>query len=104
MTAETNPTSSTPTSSTPTNHPTANLTTVREPKQPTKPRQLTKPKQPKPLKIGEVIVHGGCFIMYVDGGYDVVARRTGGLHRFPTERAAKWNATVWTRLADAFGV
>lgn len=56
-------------------------------------------KQPK---MGTVSEYRNCFILPIKGGFDVMDRKTGRWARFHTQRSAKWNATVWTRLSTQF--
>jgi hypothetical protein len=48
--------------------------------------------------------HSKCIIADrgVDGA-DLIDPRNGHWQNFPTIRAAKWNATVWSRLSVGFG-
>jgi hypothetical protein len=52
--------------------------------------------------IGVPTGYKGCIIVPVADGFDVVDRVTGRWMHVPTQRVAKWNATVWTRLSDEF--
>ena len=54
-------------------------------------------------KIGVPTGYKGCIIVPVGGGFDVVDRTSGRWMHVPSQRVAKWNATVWTRLRDEFG-
>ena len=54
-------------------------------------------------KIGVPTGYKGCIILPVGAGFDVVDRVSGRWMHVPTQRVAKWNATVWTRLRDEFG-
>ena len=56
----------------------------------------------KAIKIGCPVTYKNCFIMPVNDGFDVVDKRTGKWVHFKSQRLAKWNATVWTRLSVDF--
>jgi hypothetical protein len=56
----------------------------------------------KPIKIGCPVTYKDCFILPVNDGFDVVDKRTGKWVHFSSQRLAKWNATVWTRLSKEF--
>ena len=53
-------------------------------------------------KIGVPTGYKGCIIVPVGGGFDVVDRASGRWMHVPSQRVAKWNATVWTRLSTEF--
>lgn len=58
------------------------------------------PKTPKP----RVFKHGQCVLVRrPDGTVDVCDPKTSTWSTFPTERQAKWSATVFTNLATRFG-
>lgn len=56
-------------------------------------------KKPTP----KVSRHAGCILVQRPNGVDVCDPITNAWHVFPTMRAARWSATVYTRLAQAFG-
>jgi hypothetical protein len=43
-----------------------------------------------------------CILVPKGGGFDVIDTRTGHWIHVPSQRLAKWNATVYTRLSDEF--
>lgn len=53
-------------------------------------------------KMGPVSVYKGCFIMPVNDRFAVIDRLTGLWTEYDNQRAARWNATVWTRLTGEF--
>lgn len=66
-------------------------------------KQHAKPNKPnKPTVIGVPTGYKGCIIVPVNDGFDVVDRVTGKWMHVPSQRVAKWNATVWTRLSGEF--
>ena len=56
----------------------------------------------KTIKIGAPVSYRNCFIVPVNDGFDVVDKTTGRWIHMPSQRLAKWNATVWTRLSTDF--
>ena len=56
----------------------------------------------KSVNIGVPTGYKGCIIVPVNDGFDVVDRITGRWMHVSSQRTAKWNATVWTRLRDEF--
>jgi hypothetical protein len=56
----------------------------------------------KSTKIGAPVAYRGCYIVPANDGFDVVDRTTGRWIHQPSQRLAKWNATVWTRLSTEF--
>ena len=56
----------------------------------------------KTIKIGAPVAYKNCFIVPVNDGFDVVDKTTGRWIHMPSQRLAKWNATVWTRLSTDF--
>jgi hypothetical protein len=50
-----------------------------------------------------VIKHSRCVIVKRDASCDLIDPVTGRWQVFPTQRAAKWSATVWSRLSSGFG-
>lgn len=51
----------------------------------------------------KVFKHARCIVVQRTGGVDVVDPTTGVWRAFPTMRAAKWSATIFTRLSWEFG-
>ena len=56
----------------------------------------------KTTKIGTPVVYKNCYIVPVNDGFDVVDKTTGRWIHLASQRLAKWNATVWTRLSMEF--
>jgi hypothetical protein len=58
----------------------------------------------KTTKIGAPVSYKNCFIVPVNDGFDVVDKTSGRWMHIASQRMAKWNATVWTRLSSEFSV
>jgi hypothetical protein len=56
----------------------------------------------KTTKIGVPVSYRNCFIVPVNEGFDVVDKTTGRWIHIASQRLAKWNATVWSRLSTEF--
>ena len=56
----------------------------------------------KTTKIGTPVSYKNCYIVPVNDGFDVVDKTTGRWIHLASQRLAKWNATVWTRLSTDF--
>jgi len=56
----------------------------------------------KTAKIGAPVAYKNCYIVPVNDGFDVVDKTTGRWIHMHSQRLAKWNATVWTRLSMEF--
>jgi hypothetical protein len=56
----------------------------------------------KTAKIGAPVAYKNCYIVPVNNGFDVVDKTTGRWIHLSSQRLAKWNATVWTRLSTDF--
>lgn len=56
----------------------------------------------KTVKIGTPVSYRNCYIVPVNEGFDVVDKTTGRWIHIKSQRLAKWNATVWTRLSVEF--
>ena len=56
----------------------------------------------KTVKIGTPVSYKNCYIVPVNDGFDVVDKTTGRWIHLASQRLAKWNATVWTRLSTDF--
>ena len=56
----------------------------------------------KTTKIGAPVSYRNCFIVPVNGGFDVVDKISGRWIHMASQRLAKWNATVWSRLSTEF--
>ena len=56
----------------------------------------------KTTKIGTPVSYKNCYIVPVNNGFDVVDKTTGRWIHMASQRLAKWNATVWTRLSTEF--
>jgi hypothetical protein len=56
----------------------------------------------KTTKIGAPVSYKNCYIVPVNNGFDVVDKTSGRWIHLPSQRLAKWNATVWTRLSVEF--
>ena len=56
----------------------------------------------KTTKIGSPVSYRNCFIVPVNDGFDVVDKTTGRWIHMASQRLAKWNATVWSRLSVEF--
>lgn len=56
----------------------------------------------KTTKIGAPVSYKNCYIVPVNDGFDVVDKTTGRWIHMASQRLAKWNATVWTRLSTEF--
>lgn len=57
----------------------------------------------KTTKIGTPVSYRNCFIVPVNDGFDVVDKTSGRWIHIASQRLAKWNATVWSRLSTEFG-
>jgi len=51
----------------------------------------------------KVFAHSGMVVVNRGDSCDLVDPITGRWQQFPTQRAAKWSATVWHRLNAGFG-
>ena len=51
----------------------------------------------------KVIKHAHHLVVVREDHADLVDPITGGWQKFPTQRAAKWSATVYARLRSGFG-
>lgn len=58
---------------------------------------MKKQAQPK------IYRHANCIIVARPSGFDVVDPTTNVWQTFPTQRAARWSATVFSRLSAGFG-
>lgn len=56
----------------------------------------------KTTKIGTPVSYRNCYIVPVNDGFDVVDKTSGRWIHIHSQRLAKWNATVWTRLSTEF--
>jgi hypothetical protein len=56
----------------------------------------------KTTKIGAPVSYRNCYIVPVNDGFDVVDKTSGRWIHIHSQRLAKWNATVWTRLSTEF--
>ena len=56
----------------------------------------------KTTKIGAPVSYRNCYIVPVGNGFDVVDKTSGRWIHIHSQRLAKWNATVWTRLSMDF--
>ena len=56
----------------------------------------------KTTKIGVPVSYRNCFIVPVNEGFYVVDKTTGWWIHIASQRLAKWNATVWSRLSTEF--
>ena len=56
----------------------------------------------KTVKIGTPVSYKNCYIVPVNEGFDVIDKTTGRWIHIHSQRLAKWNATVWTRLSTEF--
>lgn len=56
----------------------------------------------KTTKIGAPVSYRNCFIVPVNNGFDVVDKTSGRWIHIASQRLAKWNATVWSRLSVEF--
>lgn len=56
----------------------------------------------KQVKIGTPVSYKNCYIVPVNEGFDVIDKTTGRWIHIHSQRLAKWNATVWTRLSTEF--
>lgn len=56
----------------------------------------------KQVKIGTPVSYKNCYIVPVNEGFDVIDKTTGRWIHLQSQRLAKWNATVWTRLSVEF--
>ena len=56
----------------------------------------------KTTKIGVPVSYRNCYIVPVNEGFDVVDKTTGRWIHIASQRLAKWNATVWSRLSTEF--
>ena len=52
--------------------------------------------------IGAPVSYRNCYIVPVNNGFDVVDKTSGRWIHITSQRLAKWNATVWTRLSMEF--
>jgi len=52
--------------------------------------------------IGAPVSYKNCYIVPVNEGFDVVDKTSGRWIHIVSQRLAKWNATVWTRLSMEF--
>ena len=56
----------------------------------------------KTTKIGVPVSYRNCYIVPVNEGFDVVDKTSGRWIHIASQRLAKWNATVWSRLSTEF--
>ena len=56
----------------------------------------------KTTKIGTPVSYRNCYIVPVNDGFDVVDKTSGRWIHIVSQRLAKWNATVWSRLSTEF--
>lgn len=56
----------------------------------------------KTVKIGAPVSYKNCYIVPVNNGFDVIDKTSGRWIHIHSQRLAKWNATVWTRLSTEF--
>ena len=56
----------------------------------------------KTATIGAPVSYKNCYIVPVNNGFDVVDKTSGRWIHITSQRLAKWNATVWTRLSTDF--
>ena len=56
----------------------------------------------KTVKIGIPVSYKNCYIVPVNNGFDLIDKTTGRWIHLASQRLAKWNATVWTRLSTEF--
>ena len=56
----------------------------------------------KTVKIGIPVSYKNCYIVPVNNGFDLIDKTTGRWIHLASQRLAKWNATVWTRLSMEF--
>ena len=56
----------------------------------------------KTTKIGTPVSYRNCYIVPVNSGFDVIDKTTGRWIHIASQRLAKWNATVWSRLSMEF--
>lgn len=56
----------------------------------------------KSTAIGTPVSYRNCYIVPVNEGFDVVDKTSGRWIHIHSQRLAKWNATVWTRLSMEF--
>ena len=56
----------------------------------------------KTVKIGIPVSYKNCYIVPVNNGFDLIDKTTGRWIHLASQRLAKWNATVWTRLSIEF--
>ena len=56
----------------------------------------------KTVTIGTPVSYRNCYIVPVNEGFDVVDKTSGRWIHITSQRLAKWNATVWTRLSMEF--
>ena len=56
----------------------------------------------KTATIGAPVSYRNCYIVPVNDGFDVVDKTSGRWIHITSQRLAKWNATVWTRLSVDF--
>ena len=56
-----------------------------------------KKKQPK------VFEHAKCIVVNRGNNFDLIDPQTGRWQNFPTQRSAKWSASIWRRLSGGFG-
>lgn len=56
----------------------------------------------KTTKIGAPVSYRNCYIVPVNNGFDLIDKTSGRWIHVASQRLAKWNATVWTRLSIEF--
>ena len=56
----------------------------------------------KTVKIGTPVSYRNCYIVPVNDGFDLIDKTSGRWIHIKSQRLAKWNATVWTRLSVEF--
>ena len=56
----------------------------------------------KTTKIGAPVSYRNCYIVPVNNGFDLIDKTSGRWIHVASQRLAKWNATVWTRLSMEF--
>lgn len=56
------------------------------------------------MAVKRVITHSNHLVVVRDDGADLIDPITNSWQRFPTQRAAKWSATVYSRLRQGFGL
>lgn len=55
------------------------------------------------MTVKKVITHSNHLVVVREDGADLIDPITNSWQRFPTQRAAKWSATVYSRLRQGFG-